>query len=143
MHFVQKLPTPPITEISFKVSRPDGHYGLHKIVDTVFALGLGPCGRHVTRLDCVVTDGVMKIAQTSYATAEPDPEGTEEKALRAMRDHYRPRWFGLVGDHDAWVARDHALQDLYERHKAWRETKEIKEFVYKIADVHGRIVTTS
>ncbi|WYW02830.1 hypothetical protein Emajogi_00008 [Pseudomonas phage vB_PpuP-Emajogi] len=38
-------PTNRVKEVTFKVSRPDGQYGLHKLADTTFALGLGPCGR--------------------------------------------------------------------------------------------------
>ncbi|WPH61314.1 hypothetical protein [Pseudomonas phage phiPst2111] len=33
-------PTNRVKEVTFKVSRPDGQYGLHKLADTTFALGL-------------------------------------------------------------------------------------------------------
>lgn len=35
-------PTNRVKEVTFKVSRPDGQYGLHKLADTTFALGWVP-----------------------------------------------------------------------------------------------------
>lgn len=89
-------PTNRVKEVTFKVSRPDGQYGLHKLADTTFALGLGPCGRWVQRLEVEVTDHLLRIRQHST-----------EAILRKANEGY-----------------------------------EIKEFIYKIADINGRIVTT-
>ncbi|WPK27822.1 hypothetical protein [Pseudomonas phage phiPstE] len=58
-------PTNRVKEVTFKVSRPDGQYGLHKLADTTFALGLGPCGRWVQRLEVEVTDHLLRIRQHS------------------------------------------------------------------------------
>lgn len=94
-------PTNRVKEVTFKVSRPDGQYGLHKLADTTFALGLGPCGRWVQHLEVEVTDHLLRIRQHS---TEFD---ITEVLLRKANEGY-----------------------------------EIKEFIYKIADIHGRIVTT-
>ncbi|MCO4372805.1 hypothetical protein MTR10_12390, partial [Staphylococcus agnetis] len=81
-----RVPPPPtnrVKQVVFKVSRPDGQYGLHKIADTTFALGLGPCGRWVQRLEVVVTDALLRITQhsTEFDITEAAAENAESRRV--------------------------------------------------------------
>lgn len=136
-------PTNRVKEVTFKVSRPDGQYGLHKLADTTFALGLGPCGRWVQRLEVEVTDHLLRIRQhsTEFDITEAATENSESERMIAYHQGRYP-----------WLKKELSA-DLLEFHKErFNTTKallrkanegyEIKEFIYKIADIHGRIVTT-
>ncbi|AHZ94987.1 hypothetical protein phiPSA2_06 [Pseudomonas phage phiPSA2] len=136
-------PTNRVKEVTFKVSRPDGQYGLHKLADTTFALGLGPCGRWVQRLEVEVTDHLLRIRQhsTEFDITEVAAENSESERMIAYHQGRYP-----------WLKKELSA-DLLEFHKErFNTTKallrkanegyEIKEFIYKIADIHGRIVTT-
>lgn len=142
--FVNLRPQYPlaVNHLTFKVSHPDGQYGLHKIADTTFALGMGPCGRFVTELSVDITGSLLKVTQTSYVSEQPDPGDVLWDHHSLWADQYRPRWWGLCGDPVEYERHRLALQELSKAHKAWRDTCEIREFVYKVSDIHGRIVTT-
>lgn len=56
----------PTKGIKFKAAWPDaGSYGLIKIREVVFELGLGPCGKHVLHLDHTITHELLTITQTA------------------------------------------------------------------------------
>ncbi|QJD54653.1 hypothetical protein PssvBMR2_gp10 [Pseudomonas phage MR2] len=159
--------------ITFKVSRPDGNYGLHKIAETTFELGLGPCGRVVTNLSYTIAEGLLTVVQVSRL-----PEDVEKPpvdySLKARLDadrkaRYRTQiapkvhtvtvgmlwWKREVEVHSLSLENapgtltDSERAELEAAFKAqgdaidrWYKAHEIKKFVYKISDVHGRIVTT-
>ncbi len=144
MNRVMPPPTNRVKEVTFKVSRPDGQYGLHKLTDATFSLGLGPRGRWVQRLEVDVTDHLLRIRQhsTGFDITEAARENSESRQLLEMSSGRYP-----------WLKRDAldaALREYHqERLNVTREILrkanddyEIKEFIYKIADIHGRIVTT-
>ncbi|WYW04209.1 hypothetical protein Kallioja_00011 [Pseudomonas phage vB_PpuP-Kallioja] len=84
-----------VQRIKFHASFPEPErYGLMKVTEVVFKLGLGPCGKHVHNLAYEVTDNLLTITQRA---TELDSVG---------------HWFKRV---------------------------EIKTFVYKLSDIHGRI----
>lgn len=87
--------------IKFRASftQPDT-YGLAKVKEVVFSLGLGPCGRVVTKLDYEILGDLMVIRQTSFPV------------------------------------------DTSKLHQAYGVNSEIKQFTYKMSDVHGRIEAT-
>lgn len=136
------FPTPrATTEIIFKCSKPDGAYGLHKITECTFKLGLGPCGRVVKKLTAEVTDILLTITQVSYATEEPDADGWWSNNHRHFMDVYRPRWWGICkGNLELYEHHREALNAIHKRHKEWRDGREDKRFIYKLSDIHGRIV---
>ena len=143
-HIMPAIPSNRVKEVTFKVSRPDGQYGLHKLADTTFALGLGPCGRWVQRLEVVVTDAFLRITQhsTEFDITEAAAENAES---RAILEHHSGRYPWIKRD-----ALDAALKEFHQERvnttsavlRKANEGYEIKEFIYKIADIHGRIVTT-
>ncbi|ALO79968.1 hypothetical protein AU161_gp08 [Pseudomonas phage PPPL-1] len=127
--------------VTFKVSRPDGHYGLHKIQDTVFSLGLGPCGRWVTSIEATVTESLLKVVQfsTDIDTTEAEQEMRESTSVIFGS---APAYYRTEKKLDAALVEFH--KERYYRCrdilKKARDRSEIKEFVYKFSDVHGRIV---
>lgn len=123
-----------VKTVSFKVSRPDGQYGLHKIGDTTFELGLGPCGRWVERLEVVITDHLVRITQHSVGM------DLKEVYRENRESAYAIRRGGLTADLKEYHQERYNVTCAILR-KA-REDYEIKEFVYKMGDIHGRIVTT-
>ncbi|WYW04355.1 hypothetical protein Kurepalu2_00008 [Pseudomonas phage vB_PpuP-Kurepalu-2] len=150
-----------------------GSYGLIKARDVEFGLGLGPCGRVVTHLAVEITADHLKVIQTSRLpedVAPPAVDRTIKERLDADRRHRRVYpgmktievttgflWWkkteevayptliepkGLLTD----AERDElnaAFEAQGKAYDAWYKAFEIKEFVYKMQDVHGRIVTTS
>lgn len=167
-------PTAPTKSIKFRATFPQVEsYGLHKIKEVVFALGLGPCGKHVLRLEHTVTEDLLTIIQTSR-----DPEDLEQpylyelealtyeiqlhsaavderrKLLRTFGETYTTGHLWWKKTHVMTVDTRH-LKDLLtdEQKKAnfarqdeikkaareWLKRLEVKTFVYKMSDVHGRI----
>lgn len=130
-----------VKSVTFKCSRPDGQYGLHKIAETTFELGLGPCGRFVTAIEATVTESLLRVVQfsTEFDTTEVSRE------LRESSDILMPSgraWYRKDKLADAALVEWH--KERYYRclsimRKA-RDNTEIKEFIYKLSDVHGRIV---
>lgn len=85
-----------------------GSFGLIKVKEVTFTLGMGPCGRFVTELDWRFDQHYLVIEQTSYPEA---PKAASKE------------WFDWLKDPDV-------------------TNREIKTFVYKMSDVHGRITAT-
>ncbi|QNJ57494.1 hypothetical protein [Pseudomonas phage PlaquesPlease] len=168
-----------VSEISFKVSRPDGTYGLFKLSETVFKLGLGPCGRHVTKLSVSVDRDFLRVTQWSRAADDLDPPpcppnevytklARDECAMRnepIIRLRLPPQVYytGFLWWKKRHVVNEPAplpekpkgaldpeererlseiIRDYKRAFAEWESRVEIKEFIYKISDVHGRIVTT-
>ncbi|WZX11471.1 hypothetical protein YZUPF006_000009 [Pseudomonas phage YZU-PF-006] len=179
-HVMPAMPNNRASEVSFKVSRPGGNYGLHKITETVFKLGLGPCGRHVLSLSAVVCEDFLRVTQHSRMPDDLEPPASPTEAYRSIAEHEcASRWFRPVlltikpepevyytgflwwrkkhirkADEPKPEARHGFLTpEELETHKAtvrayekavheWENRKEIKEFIYKITDIHGRITIT-
>lgn len=173
VHHIRKPAIPRCKSIKFRATFPKAEsYGLHQVKEVVFALGLGPCGKHVLKLTHTVTDDLLTIVQTSRAPDDlegPILEKTRaaEQALsedRKLRAYYGPRltrsefvttghlWWkktieikpenvhikGLltpqqVADYEAIIKAQRVAA------KAWLDRLEVKTFVYKMSDVHGRI----
>jgi len=113
-------------------------YGLAKVKEVEFKLGLGPCGRFVETLTHEVSEGILKITQTSHLTERPYPPYAGREALE-FAERTRPRWFGLTGCKAAHKYNLSVYEDIREAIKEWRDGCEIKQFVYKMSDIHGRI----
>jgi hypothetical protein len=113
-------------------------YGLAKVKEVEFKLGEGPCGRFVETLAFRVTDGLLVVTQTSHLTKRPYPPFAGNDAFE-MAQACKPRWFGLVGSGIGYDYNMRVYETIRTAIKAWRDTVEIKEFVYKLSDVHGRI----
>jgi hypothetical protein len=128
-----------VKQIKLRASFPEPErYGLMKVTEVVFKLGEGPCGRHVETLAYSVTDQLLTITQTSYATPRPyPPYAARDTAEMAYAN--RPRWFGLAGCKAAFKYNQGLEMAIRKAVGAWYDTCEIKEFVYKLSDVHGRI----
>lgn len=136
---------PAIKEVVFKVSRPDGQYGLHKLADTVFKLGMGPCGRWVENLEVGATGDLLRIKQTSlpFDISEARREHWESKrACFGYREGYAYVKPALIPA-DILEYHKERLNVIGKLIKEAEDGREIKEFIYKMADIHGRIVTTS
>jgi hypothetical protein len=128
-----------VKQIKLRASFPEPErYGLMKVTEVVFKLGEGPCGRHVETLAYSVTDQLLTITQTSYATPRPYPPYAGQEAAE-FAESQRPRWFGLVGCKSAFEYNQGISKAIRKAIMAWRDDCEIKEFVYKLSDVHGRI----
>lgn len=87
--------------------------------DLVWKLGKGPCGRYVEGLEVTITLAAVTIRQVSY---KHDP-GVIMDRWRKLSDQPNPTYY-------------HDVQQAYEANAA---TREIKSFVYKLEDIHGRI----
>lgn len=133
--------------IKFRCSFPEPErYGLMKVAEVVFKLGLGPCGRWVTELSYEATDGLLKVTQTSYPDNYESIRRTAERLFEDVTlDAKRIEKHGY-GDvktmtptkdrHERKKERFHAISA---RAHELQDQVEIKEFVYKMADIHGRI----
>lgn len=125
--------------IKFHASFPEPErFGLMKVTEVVFKLGLGPCGRFVESLTHKVEDGLLTITQTSHGTERPYPPYAGRDTFELAMAN-RPRWFGLVGNGVAYHYNMHVYESIRTAIKHWRDDTEIKEFVYKLSDIHGRI----
>lgn len=134
-----KEDAPVIKELTFKASKPDGAYGLHKIHEVTFKLGLGPCGRHVEKLSCEVSGSIVKVTQESYLNERPF-QAFSAQVLEDQAWEFEPKWFGLRGDKVAFENLLAKAKLIRGRMKTWQDSVEIKEFIYKMSDIHGRIV---
>jgi hypothetical protein len=176
--------------VKFHASIPQPEsYGLLKVSKVEFALGLGPCGRHVTELHHKIEGDLLTITQYSRLPDELEPPDSsaavsaryklhaddallrDAKRWELNRSIYYDvaperrikyfRWgfwpvFEEVIESPKTVVIDGALsfderaelEKAISDHEAamrvfWRGL-ETKKFVYKIADIHGRIeVVTS
>uniref|UniRef100_A0AAU6VZR8 Uncharacterized protein n=1 Tax=Pseudomonas phage Ghual01 TaxID=3138534 RepID=A0AAU6VZR8_9CAUD len=154
------LPDPPIKAIRFRASWPDpGSYGLVKAREIEFKAGLGPCGRVVTHLSYTVSGELLTIKQTSYPPELAVSRWLEERQFKASlpKDivtggELVSSRFGLFGRQFVWSpveiqraeiseSSQKILKEFEEHHKARRDACEVKTFIYKMSDVHGRIVT--
>ncbi|WYW04261.1 hypothetical protein Kompost2_00011 [Pseudomonas phage vB_PpuP-Kompost-2] len=176
-------PVTPTKSIKFRATFPKAEsYGLHQVKEVVFALGLGPCGKHVLRLEHTITEDLLTITQTSRHPDDLEEPGgvwsakykleRHERAVdQMMRDRpmarlYIPEYRVVSGF--LWWAKyeeikpeplpempppegllepaekaalELELRELYKAHADWRDRLEVKTFVYKMTDVHGRIET--
>ena len=63
-----------VKQIKFRATWPDaGSYGLIKVREVVFELGLGPCNKHVLHLKHEITSELLTITQTAR-----NPDDLEE-----------------------------------------------------------------
>lgn len=128
-----------VQSIKFRASFPEKEsYGLIRVKEVEFALGKGPCERFVETLSYRVTDGLLVVTQTSHATPRPYPPFAAKDAYE-MAQACKPRWFGLLGSGIGYDYNMRIHEAIKTAVKAWRETEEIKDFVYKLSDIHGRI----
>lgn len=89
--------------------------------DLVWQLGKGPCGRYVEGLEVTITLAAVTIRQVSY---KHDPGVIMARWHKiATTDQKDPEEYAKV-------------QKAYEGNQSSRE---IKSFVYKLEDIHGRI----
>uniref|UniRef100_A0AAU6W306 Uncharacterized protein n=1 Tax=Pseudomonas phage Ghuch01 TaxID=3138535 RepID=A0AAU6W306_9CAUD len=156
------LPNPPISAIRFRASWPEpGSYGLIKAREVEFKMGLGPCGRVVTHLAYTVSGELLTIKQTSYPPELADSRWLEERKFKASLPQdiitggeIIPVNLGLFGFRKSFLrspveiqraeiseSSKKILKEFEEHRKARRDACEIKTFIYKMSDVHGRIVT--
>lgn len=128
-----------VQSIKFRASfiQPET-YGLAKVKEVEFKLGLGPCGRFVETLAFRVTDGLLVVTQTSYTTPRPHPPFAGQDSLESAKE-CKPRWFGFAGSQAAYDYHMRLYEWIRMAIKEWRDTEEIKTFVYKMTDIHGRI----
>ena len=138
-----------------------GSSGLIKAREVEFKLGLGPCGRVVVRLDFSVSEGLLTVTQTSLPPELAENRYQAEKAFRASlpKDTVtggeliasKGGLFGL-GTVYGWSPVEvlkaeisESSKEILNEFKKYREARqeaiEIKTFIYKMTDVHGRIVT--
>lgn len=154
------LPDPPIKAIRFRASWPDpGSYGLVKAREVEFKAGLGPCGRVVTHLSYTVSGELLTIKQTSFPPELADNRWLAEQKFKASlpKDEVRggelvSSRFGVFGRQFVWSPVEilkaeisESSKEILNEFKKYREARrdacEVKTFIYKMADVHGRIVT--
>lgn len=107
------MPLPQHDNVKFS---SNGH--LHE-----FKLGLGPCGRTVTRLRVTITPDFLTIRQVSYS----DPKVIA--LIGILKDPEWPKGYTAAGRKEARQAAQRSLH----------EDGEIKEFVYTISSIQGRI----
>lgn len=110
-----------------------------------YVLGLGPCGRVVTELRYSIDSSYLTVTQTSYP--EDAPEDVEEELVTLTR-----RLLSVTGGYqsvdpgasrESWVSvQKDRIDGLKAIHKARKNLKEIKEFIYKVQEITGRIETT-
>lgn len=115
--------------IKFKVSMPPkvvpvvGARGFLTVPqgckDLVWQLGKGPCGRYVEGLEVTITLAAVTIRQVSY--------------LKDAADSLR-KWKVAIETGDTEGSYRHRM--AIEENAASRE---VKSFVYKLEDIHGRI----
>jgi hypothetical protein len=165
--------------IKFRASWVDpGSYGLVKARECLFELGTGPCGKHVLKLDCEVTEDLLTITQTArHCNDLYEPQEGLAAVLkldrheRAKRDQRPGRMVPVAGESYTtgwWIFKttwsgplmmrmeepephkdiltlaevvelQEAKAAYQKEYAAWRDRLEVKTFVYKMADVHGRI----
>lgn len=127
----------------------EGPYGLPKVVKTEFKTGMGPCGRFVIGLSIAVGPDLMRIVQVSI------PEDITEKReeFKAGAEKHRKEAIAVKKHGFSHGVIQTPTRKDYEHHLVYLENlaeeihrmagkREIKEFVYKMADIQGRIVTT-
>jgi hypothetical protein len=133
-----------VKSIKFRNTMPKKEsYGLMQVVESTFKSGEeGPCGRWVESLAYNVTGSHLVIVQESYAHAPLVAYEARRDLMVNNRDAYKPLLGFLFGNREAYERFDERLKEFDARHKEWRDSVEIKEFTYKIADVLGRIETT-
>lgn len=174
MRHVRHQPHPQTKSIKFRATFPQVEsYGLHKVKEVVFALGLGPCGKHVLRLEHTVTEDLLTIIQTSR-----DPDDLEQPLIHELKaltyqihlhsaavDERRKllRTFGeTYTTGHLWWKKTHVMtvdattikglltdeqkvenfrrqDEIKKAAREWLKRLEVKTFVYKMSDVHGRI----
>lgn len=133
--------------IKFHASFPEPErYGLMKVTEVVFTLGKGPCGRWVTNLTYEVQESFLKITQTSYPD---DFESIRRTAKRLFEDvvsdakRIEKHGYGdlktMTPTKDRHERKWERLRSVNARHHELHDQVEIKEFVYKLTDIHGRI----
>lgn len=126
--------------IKFHASFPEPErFGLMKVTPVVFELGLGPCGRHVESLGHRVTDHLLIITQTSYANALPALFHEHMAHAQFLERESTPGIFSTIAERDYHMRHKRALMDFKQTLRSYNDSCEIKEFIYKLSDVHGRI----
>lgn len=126
--------------IRFRASfiQPDT-FGLAKVKEVVFESDvMGPCGRYVGSLRYQVTDAHLFIVQRSYPNSGEDWDDLVLRSYLRM-EATRPRWFRKGPPKEI---HEQACESYYQNVKArdeWQDSVEIKSFVYKMSDIHGRI----
>uniref|UniRef100_A0AB74UPW9 Uncharacterized protein n=1 Tax=Salmonella phage Phylax-28 TaxID=3349226 RepID=A0AB74UPW9_9CAUD len=121
-------------------------YGLSKCATVEFSKGLGPCGRWVSKLGYVVTADLLTITQISFeidlaSKADEFLSGVHElnhEAQRIEQHGYGNVMAMTLSQHD-YEHKLVALENLGEECNQAFKGREIKEFIYKMSDVHGRI----
>lgn len=174
-----------VQSIKIRASFPQPEsFGILRVKDVEFKLGLGPCGRHVTHLSHSIKDDLLTIVQESRLPDDlegPD-YGAYSKARRALEDDarlhrlnppvlfYVPKFEQVIKEYrwgfwpiyesveikppevvvegaltkEQEAAHRKTMDDYATELSAWRGRNEVKTFIYKIADIHGRIeVVTS
>lgn len=80
----------PVRSCRFFAMVPDKDTGGSYLKPTYFSTGVGPCGRFVTNLECILMKGGVVIKQTSY-----DPENphipSEKKSFAYRQDDIKGR----------------------------------------------------
>lgn len=136
--------------VEFRCSVPrENSFGLLQVFKTEFKTGTGPCGRFVMGLKVEVTPELLRITQVS---ASEDISELLERFRKGLEKHTRDaasierHGFGSVMAMNPTERDfDHHLVDLENLATEITEKagkREIKEFIYKMSDIHGRIVTT-
>lgn len=70
--------TTPAKSIKFRATFPKAEsYGLHQVKEVVFALGMGPCGRHVIHLTHTITEELLTITQMSRHPDDLEEPGAD------------------------------------------------------------------
>lgn len=137
--------TEPLKALKFLCVLPQVR-GLH---ETTFKTGLGPCGRYVTELSYEIHSDLLVVSQTSY----PEDYGHISKTGVTMMQNYfrdatriRQHGFGnvqwMTPSEEQHAAARKRSEDMQEKVSELLKQSEIKEFVYKLTDVHGRIEAT-
>lgn len=139
-----------VASVEFRCSVPkENSYGLLQVVKTEFQRGDGHCGRHVIALHVDITADLLKITQVSVAEDVSESvrkfrEGVE-RHQRDVKSIQRHGYGCVMAMNPTQRDFEHQLVALEKLAKEISEKagkREIKEFTYKMSDVHGRIVTT-
>ncbi|WYW04453.1 hypothetical protein Mudajogi_00008 [Pseudomonas phage vB_PpuP-Mudajogi] len=139
-----------IQAIEFRCSVPkENSYGLFQVTKTEFSKGDGPCGRHVLALYSNVTADLLTITQVTIAEDVTEQvakfrEGVErhQRDAKAITKHGYSSVMAMTPSQRDYEHQLVALENLSKEIVEKAGKREIKEFVYKMGDIHGRIVTT-
>lgn len=139
-----------VQAIEFRCSVPqENSHGLIKVVKTEFAKGDGPCGRHVLALYVDISADLLKITQVTIAEDATElitkfREGVErhQRDAKAITKHGYASVMAMTPSQRDYEHQLVALENLSKEILEKTGKREVKEFVYKMGDIHGRIVTT-